>query len=152
MNQRALDRISKANARTFRPKEADIQIACTQLLELDGWRPLKTDPVSRREWGKGFGEKGMADHLYIRYLWGRLQDNALLFSRVESVQFFHALSQVLWIEWKRPGEKTKPHQDTWHRDERLRGGLTLKAGEDFEATIDGFLAWYRKSGLMRRPI
>jgi len=77
--------------------EADIQRTCSELLEWDGWRALRTDPVSDRATvdairraimgvpelnhvrelilkvikrcvrGKGFGELGMPDHLYIRY-------------------------------------------------------------------------------------
>lgn len=156
-------------------RERDIQLACTQLLELDGWRPVRTDPQSERGFiqrcrqrlkqhgqglevyldlilkaiggirGAGFGEKGMADHLYIRY---EREGPAI----PNEQPYDKSWAQVLWVEFKRPGEKTKAHQDTWHRDERLRGALTLKAGEDFEPTVDGFLTWYRKSGLMRRPI
>jgi hypothetical protein len=37
------------------------------MLVQDGWRALKTSPVSRRARGVGFGELGMADYLYIRY-------------------------------------------------------------------------------------
>lgn len=113
--------------------EADIERTCTQLLELDDWRALKTDPVSRREWAKGFGELGMADHLYIRY------------SKV-----FPAgrCCDVLWIEWKRKGGKASDHQRAWANNERFRGGRVLIAGEDFTASIEGFLEWYNtRSGL-----
>lgn len=126
--------------RLLGPKEADIERTCSDLLALDGWRPLKTDPVSDRERGKGFGELGMADRLYLRYA-----------APVQPIQplTMAASAQVMWIEWKRPGEKLKPHQVAWHIAERARGALTLRAGVDFEATVDGFIAWYRRSGLNR---
>jgi hypothetical protein len=119
--------------------ERDIERTCTDFLALDGWRALKTDPVSRREWGKGFGEKGMADHIYIRYALGR---------RLSIL----GASETLWIEWKRYGGKVAQHQREWHLLERRRGALTLIAGEDFPATIEGFQSWYRSSGLMRRKV
>jgi len=135
----------------MKPTEAQIQQTCTQMLELDGWRALRTDPVSRREWGKGFGEKGMADHLYIRYRQGERHDPvSILTSRVI------LLDQVMWIEWKRVRFKkatsVKSHQQIWHQAERARGALTLIAGVDFPATIEGFVEWYKSSGLMRKQI
>ncbi len=120
-------------------READIERTCTEFLQWDGWRALKTDPVSRREWGKGFGEVGMADHLYIRYGRG-----------IGGVPTHGGNDVVLWIEWKRKHGKAAQHQLTWHRLERLRGALTLIAGMDFEASVEGFKAWYRSSGLQRR--
>lgn len=120
------------------PSEADIQKTCTQFLELDGWRALKTTPVSNWRRGDGFGELGMADHLYIRY-----DDKA----------FPANWAQVMWIEYKRMRGKNatqaKEHQRQWIAAERARGALVLLAGEDFPATIEGFQQWYRTSGLMR---
>lgn len=132
--------------------EADIQHTCTQYLALDGWRALRTDPVSDRRRGKGFGEVGMADHLYIRYLQhGYPPDLA---------HGLHQLAEVMWIEWKRLDRFSKrehywlptkagEHQRNWHKAESARGAFTLIAGEDFPATIEGFLEWYGKSGLCR---
>ena len=121
--------------------EADIARTCSDLLQADGWRMLITDPVSDRARGKGFGELGMADRLYIRYGW------------THDPHFSNA-AEVMWIEWKRTvrGKPTKatPHQKAWHAAERARGALTLIAGEDFPATIEGFQAWYKASGLQRR--
>lgn len=123
--------------------EADLERTCSDLLAYDGWRPLKTDPVSRREWGKGFGEKGMADHLYIRYTPDRAEGPP-------------QDAEVMWIEWKRPptkgraGGKLQPHQAKWIQAERERGALVFVAGQDFERTFDAFLQWYRQSGLRRR--
>ena len=126
--------------------EAHVEHTCTAMLELDGWRALKTDPVSRREWGKGFGEKGMADCLYIRYH----PEAIRLHSRTLCET---AAAEVLWVEWKTMrGEKATKlagHQVDWHTLERKRGALTLKAGVDFPATIEGFKRFYETSGLMR---
>src|SRR6188508_192911 len=90
--------------------EADIQRTCTDFLKLDGWRPLRTDPCSDKARGKGFGEKGMADHLYIRY--GDLQPD-------------RPLCEVMWIEWKSERGRVSPHQIAWREAERARGALTL---------------------------
>ena len=120
------------------PSEKQIEQACTELLELDGWRSLRTDPVSRREWGKGFGEKGMPDHLYLRY------------KKLQSVHAPEA-ADVLWIEWKSRGGKSQPHQQTWHQAERARGALVWVAGEDWSpSTIESFVAHYNSSGLALR--
>lgn len=120
--------------------EAFIEAECTKRMEEDGWRALRTDPVSDRGRGKGFGELGMADHFYVRY--STPWDAEWPAARCDA--------QVLWIEFKRPGEKPKKHQTAWHTRERARGALTLIAGEDFPATVEGFIAWYRASGLQRR--
>lgn len=122
--------------------EKDLEQACSGLLALDGWRSLKTDPVSRREWGKGFGELGMADRLYIRYGWHSTIPNPAL----------RHVAEVMWIEWKTTTGRAEQHQIAWHTAERARGALVLLAGVDFPATFDGFLGWYRVSGLMRRPL
>ena len=102
--------------------EAQIEAECTKLLEEDGWRPLRTDPVSDRGRGKGFGELGMADHLYLRYTFTSILAPSNQLRR---------MAEVLWIEFKRPGEKPKKHQVEWHTKERARGAFTLIAGEDF---------------------
>jgi hypothetical protein len=132
--------------------EAHIQRTCTEFLELDGWRPLRTDPVSDRSHGKGFGEPGMADHLYIRYL------DPADFEEHEKKRW----AEVLWVEYKRQrggngkralftkAEKAKIHQTAWHAQERARGALTIILGEDCVASIEGFMDWYAKSGLLRK--
>lgn len=126
-------------------KESHIEQTCSEWLELDGWRTLKTDPVSRKEWGKGFGEIGMADRLYIRYHCGEIREPTL-----ESRK--RAFCDAMWIEWKSAKGRTRGEQIGWHAQERRRGALTLIAGEQFPKTIEGFMAWYRQSGLMRGRI
>lgn len=130
---------SAAAKRVNKPKilEKHIQEGVTALLELDGWRPLRTDPVSDRYRGKGFGEVGMPDHLYIRYI-KRNQDHPP--SSVPS-----GVAELMWIEFKAPSKTAKPHQLEWHTSERRRGALVLVI-DDF----DKFRQWYADSGLNRR--
>lgn len=127
--------------------ESEIEAECTKLLEEDGWRALRTDPVSDRSKGKGFGEVGMADHLYMRY---RCSFGVYTKRRTGPDASWLAQADILWIEFKRPGEKAKKHQQEWHTKERARGALTLIAGADFPATVEGFRAWYAASGLRRK--
>lgn len=129
---------------TASPLESLIEAECTKILEEDDWRALRTDPVSDRIRGKGFGELGMADHLYMRYDPMDTGGTPLAPSPAD-----RSYAQILWIEFKRPGEKAQKHQAAWHIRERARGALTLIAGEDFEATVDGFRKWYAASGLRR---
>jgi hypothetical protein len=117
--------------------EAHVQQTVVKFLELDGWRPIRTDPVSDRFRGKGFGEKGMADHLFVRYL----RDV------VHPVHFQAQRAEVMWIEFKRKGAKPKLHQQAWIDTERHRGALVLVVDD-----IDEFTAWYMKSGLNRRMV
>lgn len=140
--------------------EADIARTCSDLLQADGWRMIITDPVSDRARGKGFGELGMADRLYIRYA---SLPTMIPRSAMPSLPKIgggkdneHTIwgDEVMWIEWKRERRRraTKPTelQMLWHQAERARGAFTLVAGVDFPATIGGFREWYAKSGLARR--
>ncbi len=111
-----------------------IESECTRLLEQDGWRALRTDPVSDRGRGKGFGELGMADHWF-----GRPLPSAGPYA-----------VEMLWCEFKAGGNKADKHQTEWHFRERARGFQTWIANEDFPATIEGFRSHYANSGLMRR--
>lgn len=114
-----------------------IERDCTNLLEQDGWRSLRTDPVSDRGRGKGFGEPGMADHLYIRY------------SPHGSLAIHREKTETLWVEFKSADGKLRKNQGPWHEIERARGALTWIAGVDFPASVAGFVEHYRKSGLNR---
>lgn len=126
--------------------EAKIASDCINILVQDGWRYLKTDPVSRRAWGKGFGEVGMADGLFIRYL-GFTSSGGFLACSTPSTQ---SCADLAWIEWKREDGKPADHQSRWHEQERALGALTLIAGVDFPATVEGFMGWYKASGLQRK--
>lgn len=129
----------RAPALPKRPKilEKHVQDGVTALLELDGWRALRTDPVSDRYRGKGFGELGMPDHLYLRYLC----------SSKQAIVSDQALCELLWIEFKAPSKKARDHQLQWHAAERARGALVIIV-DDF----DKFRQWYADSGLNRRLI
>lgn len=143
--------------------EESLRQAAIDLLILDGWRHLRTDPVSDRATvqvirkrlavtglltpqvadvinrsvrGKGFGELGMADDLFVRYA----NDNP----------YRRVWAEVLWIEFKGPRGKAAEHQREWIANERRRGALVWLGGEDFPATPEGFKAHYIASGLARR--
>ena len=126
-----------------------IEEHCTNLLEGDGWRALRTDPVSDRGRGKGFGEPGMADHLYIRY---KCTYGAYTKRRSGPDCTWLAEAQILWIEFKSADGKLRKNQGPWHEIERARGALTWIAGVDFPASVAGFVDHYRKSGLNRGRI
>ena len=131
--------------------EAHVQQTVTQFLELDGWRAIRTDPVSDRSRGKGFGEVGMPDMLFVRYYDSRVDrtewlegDGTACISRLYYIRQ-RAQAQLLWIELKAPGKAAKPHQLAWHEAERKRGALVLVVDD-----IDSFRQWYAESGLQRR--
>lgn len=113
-----------------------IEAECTRLLEQDGWRALRTDSVSDRGKGKGFGELGMADHLYFRWA-------------ISETARACAWCQVLWVEFKSAKGKPSKKQVEWHTIERARGAITWIAGVDFPASVAGFVEHYRASGLNR---
>lgn len=127
-----------------RKSEAELERTCTNILIQDGWRALKTNPVSRRAHGKGFGEKGMADYLYIRYL-----DKAQLQYPGGRMVLKSPAAEVLWVEYKTPSGEVAQHQRDWHCKEIQLGALVVVAMLDFEPTVEGFIAWYEASGLKR---
>lgn len=137
---------SKSRSSKTKPlSEAHIQATCTAWLELDGWYGLRTDPVSRKEWGKGFGESGMADYQYARP-----QPRKRLSLHEGAGFWYGALVEQFWVEWKKKNGKAKEHQVEWKRKMQALGFLVVTAGEEFDASIEGFAAWYRKSGLQRK--
>lgn len=140
--------------RTALRLEAEIEKACTNILIQDGWDALKTNPVSRRSRGAGFGEPGMADHLYIRYLHGDRIELQCSDAITRKIILKRPAAEVMWIEFKRRTEsgadtKAAAHQKEWHERKRRKGALVLMAGEDFPATVEGFCNWYENSGLKR---
>ena len=119
--------------------EALIQEECVRFMSEDGWRHLRTDPVSNRSQGRGFGEPGMSDSQFSR---PALSETA----RAEG------WCQLLYVEFKCGRNKAQKHQIEWATKERARGFLVWIANETFPATVEGFKEFYaEKSGLMRRP-
>jgi hypothetical protein len=119
--------------------EVAIQEECVKLMEEDGWRALRTDPVSDRSRGKGFGELGMADYMFIRYR-----------PPTDWQAGMAGLAEVIWVEFKSRRGKPSKQQAAWHHRERSSGALTWIASVDFPASVEGFKAHYRANGLQRR--
>lgn len=113
--------------------EAQLSRLVQEFLELDGWRVLKQEPLSRAGGGRYAGELGMPDLLALRYC-GASQD----------ALGFGAHGDILWIEVKRAGQKPKPHQVEWHKRERALGAEVWVC-DDF----DVFKVKYLASGLNR---
>ena len=132
----------KQQSSKLKVSEADVQQAVVLMLELDGWRAIRTDPVSDRSRGKGFGEVGMPDYLFIRY-----QCVAVLNDTNETIDVEPPCCQVLWVEFKAPGKYETKSQRDWHIKERTRGGFVLVV-----SGVDDFREWYKTSGLMRNQI
>ena len=105
-----------------KPLERDIQAAIVRLMELDGWDAMRTDPVSDRERGTGFGEPGQTDYLFLRY----------------------QPDQVLYVEFKAPGKYPKQHQIAWMAAKRARGARVT-----WTDSVEKFSAWYLREGLAR---
>jgi hypothetical protein len=140
------DRVNRPKAITGALlKERHIQKALTDYLIADGWRPIRTEHAVERNERGGFkrkvGEVAMPDYLYIRYT---NPDPGLTNPRRDDA-FFLVDAEVMWIEFKRPGERPTAAQLTWHQAERKRGALVLAVDD-----IDKFREWYSGSGLKRR--
>lgn len=112
--------------------EKEIVKTCVEFMRLDGWRAVKMEPLSRKEWGKGSGEKSMPDWLFVRYGGAKGEE-------------------LLWVEFKSARGRLSQGQKDWHALERARGARVAAAKEDFLPSIEGFAAWYRDSGLLRNP-
>jgi hypothetical protein len=126
--------------KTRGPSEAQIQKQIDDFLELDGWRIIRTDLPHLR--GLGVQERGIPDRLYVRYeKQGPAPFGEFVYDR--------SWIQHLWIEMKKRGGKLSQAQKDWITRERARGALVIVAGEDFEASLDGFYTWYTQSGLRR---
>lgn len=142
--------------------EKDLERAVRDILEWDGWIVRKMEKNYSERKRKAVGEAGMADLMAIRYY----DHNERLLCDMHSSNC--PCAEVLWIEMKRlvaapervrrngvqrqkwpRATQAANHQKAWHARERERGALTLIAGEDFPATIEGFKEWYKASGLAR---
>jgi hypothetical protein len=87
----------------------------------------------------------MPDRLFIRYL--NAADPGTQLKHAAAGRIYNPLGDVMWIEFKKPGEKPRLDQLEWHEAERARGALVLVVSD-----IDDFMRnWYPKSGLQRRP-
>lgn len=139
----ATERAKKMKLR-LQLKEADVQRSVGEFLELDGWRAIRTELTVQRERGRVVGERGMPDYLFIRYSPGwkiRFEVCGRIFE--DDLGPLH--TEVLWIEFKAPGEKPKAHQLEWHSAERARGATVLVVDD-----IDAFWQWYTDNGYARR--
>lgn len=147
-SQAVMKEFDEAVAHQSEILESSVQLECVKLMEQDGWRALRTNPVSDRGRGKGFGEIGMADYLFIRH-WAGYRPGAV--EDIEGHADLLVEAQVLWVEFKRPrGGVVAKSQIDWHNKERARGALTVIASQDFAPTVEGFREWYAASGLMWR--
>lgn len=122
-------------ARKPKVTEKHVQEAVVEFLRIDGWRPIRTDPVSDRSRGKGFGEIGMPDYLFLRYK--REYARCGIDSTREC--------EHLWIEFKAPGKTRAKHQIVWHEKETARGAAVITVD-----CYDEFRELYVKRGLARR--
>jgi len=121
-------------------QEKHLQKAGEDILQLDGWRIFRIEQNFSERKVKCVGEAGAPDGLYIRY-------NTGVTPRAKSQD-----AQVMFIEWKAPGGTPSTSQRAWIAQETARGGLVLLAGADFPCSVEGFLEYYRASGLMRRKL
>lgn len=133
-------------------REVDIQRTVCDHLRAEQWRVFEFEQHWDERAKKLRGEPGMPDVLAIRYECPpELNEGFSRFLRDSAA----SNARVLWLELKRVtkrGQTTKASQAQldWHRDERARGALVVVAGCDFPATIEGWLSWYKQSGLARR--
>jgi hypothetical protein len=128
--------------------EKHIEQTIREFLEWDDWRVFHFEQNFSERKRKTVGEGGMPDLLCIRY--GRGTLGVPTDGSSDVVMWLGDV--VMWLELKAPKGRVAARQKLWHEAERKRGALTLIAGEDFPATIEGFEQWYRLSGLMRRKM
>jgi hypothetical protein len=128
--------MGRVRSNKLQVKEIDVQCAVVDMLSADGWRAIRTDPVSNKARGTGFGEISMPDFLFLRY-WR--MDNLHNDTR--------PIGEMFWIEFKAPGKVPNLAQLKWHGNERNLGALVLVVDN-----VDDFREFYKTSGLMRHPI
>ena len=126
--------------KTLRParglSERTIQNTCLDYLKVDGWYHVSLDPPHMR--GLAVHKKGAPDDLLMRPI-----------TELHLKAAFPGCCCALFIEWKKEGGKAGEHQIERHRELRALGFVVLVAGEQFPKSIEGFLNWYRGSGLLR---
>ncbi len=111
----------------LRVPEACLEQAIVDILSLDNWSVFRTGWALTKA-GRELGAVGMPDLLALRYG----PDGGM--------------AEVAWVEAKAEKRKPTTEQKLWHIAERRRGAMVWVAGEDFPATVEGFLAHYRASG------
>lgn len=116
-------------------REKDIQRTVCDFLRAEGWRVFEFEQQFSEKKRKTVGERGMPDVLAIRY-GPRMPKEVPIECRI--------LHEVIWIELKTPRGRASEAQKYWIALERDRGALVWLAGEDFPATIEGFIAHYRR--------
>ena len=117
--------------------EALIEAECVKFLQEDGWRALKTNPVSDRGRGKGFGTPGMADYEFTR-------------AASSETARKEGWCQILHVEFKSRGGKPQKHQIEWATQTRAQGFLVWMSSVNFSPSVEGFREFYAQSGLMKR--
>lgn len=122
-------------------KESDVTQQVKDFLEYRGWRAIRLNRGLMQGAFGGvvqFGEPGMADFLFIRYMQGNLEAGPAL---------------TLWVEFKAPGRRaqcrcqskrprqrcTACDQAKWREQERRRGALVWLVDD-----LDQFGAEYRR--------
>lgn len=155
-------------------RESHVEQTVTEFMEWDGWRSFKMEAQSDHSLvkrfmtrvyahdllkplaqiihyvlrqvmrGTGVGEPAMPDRIFIRY---RHQPSD---GDIVDEYLHRGTADVVWIEFKRPGQKPRADQIAWHQAERERGGMVYVVGET-DDWWDIFRAWYAASGLQRVP-
>jgi hypothetical protein len=121
-------------------KEADVVAQVKGFLEAHSWRAVRMNRGTMQGYSGmvQFGENGMADYQFIRYV---------------GTRDVPSLTLVLWIEFKRPKAKTSCRcatktakqrctfhdQLAWRERERRRGGVVWTGVDD----IDWFIEQYQ---------
>lgn len=125
--------------------EAEVLAGCKSYLELRGWRPVRNQ-VGMMAYGLNqrlpFGEKGMPDYTFIRYIQTDSGEPHPL-----------GLSYLIWVEFKRPAFKevcscgfnqkgkfkkcTFCCQREWKEAEKARGALVIRV-----SGVPAFVSWY----------
>jgi hypothetical protein len=106
--------------------EREVSRQISDYLGWHGWRRIRNQSGVATNAGGGtfrFGEKGIPDLLFLRY-----------------IPEHPGIALVLWVETKRAKGKLAPEQLKWQHDERLRGALVANA-----FSLETFSEWYQET-------
>lgn len=117
-----------------RLQERDVQRQVRDWFEWHKWRTLRWNVGMAFDSSGGkvfFGEKGMADLMFLYYL-----------------PEPPAATLTVWVETKRPGGVLSPAQVDWQRKEMARGGcvVTIDNFEDLRDWYSERFGWLHKPG------